>query len=62
MKFNDKQAEGLARFMDTVAASAFIGFVIGATGHSLINIVEIGLLLLACLMLLGIGAFLRREI
>ncbi|MDH6301239.1 hypothetical protein M2128_000141 [Polynucleobacter sphagniphilus] len=48
--------------MDTVAASAFIGFVIGATGHSLINIIEIGLLFLACLMLLGIGAFLRREI
>jgi len=37
-KYTKEQKEGLARFIDTIAASAFIGGVVGLTGHSPLSI------------------------
>lgn len=62
MKFTKEQKEGLARFFDTLAASAFIGAVVGATGHSALTSIEIVLLFTACPILLAFAFHLRGTI
>lgn len=61
LKFNKEQKEGVARFIDTLAASAVIGAVVGITGHSQINPWEIGALFTACSILLSFSYFLRSN-
>lgn len=61
MKFAKEQKEGIARFLDTIAPSAFIGAVVGTTGHSVLTVLEIIVLLLVCLTLLGLSLFLRKP-
>ena len=61
MKFSKEQKEGIARFLDTIAASAFIGAVVGTTGHSVLTVFEIIVLLLVCLTLLGLSLLLRKP-
>lgn len=61
MKFSKEQAEGLARFIDTIAASAFVGGIVGATGHSPLTSLEIGMLLASCPVLLVASLFLRKP-
>lgn len=61
MIFSKEQKEGLARFLDTIAASAFIGAVVGSTGHSPLSNVEIGVLFAVCPILLGMSFFLRKQ-
>ncbi|GAB2750258.1 hypothetical protein GCM10027019_31230 [Melaminivora jejuensis] len=60
-KFTKEQKEGLARFIDTIAASAFIGGVVGAAGHSVLSRLEIGILFAACPILLAFSWRLRRP-
>jgi hypothetical protein len=50
MKFNDKQIEGFTKFLDTMAASAFVGAIVGATGHTLVTRIE---LIALCLSFIG---------
>jgi hypothetical protein len=61
MKFSKDQSEGLARFIDTIAASALIGAVVGASGHSTIGPSEVAVLLVICPILLIASFFLRRS-
>ena len=51
-KYSKEQKEGLARFMDTIAASAFIGGVVGLTGHSPLSAWEVATLFAICPILL----------
>ena len=61
MKVSKEQKEGLARFLDTIAASAFIGAVVGHYGHSALTIFEIRYLYVACPILLTLSFFLRKP-
>jgi hypothetical protein len=61
LRFNKEQKEGVARFSDTLAASAVIGAVVGITGHSQISRWEIGVLFTACSILLTFSYFLRST-
>jgi hypothetical protein len=61
MKFTKEQGEGLSRFLDTIAASALIGAVVGATGHSALSTVEIFGLIFLCPLLLSMSFYLRRP-
>jgi hypothetical protein len=60
MKFNKEQREGLARFCDTLAASATVGSIVGATGHSALQNIEICGLIIVTPLLLAIGYKIRR--
>ncbi len=61
MKFSKEQYEGFARFIDTIAASAFVGAVVGSTGHSVLSLWEIVTLFAICPILLSAAAYLRRP-
>lgn len=61
MKFSKEQVEGLARFFDTIAASAFIGAVVGHSGHSTLTGVEVAFLYAACPVILVFSFWLRRP-
>lgn len=61
MKFSKEQKEGLARFFDTIAASAFIGAVVGHSGHNQLTTMEITSLYISCPILLAVSLFLRRQ-
>lgn len=61
MKFTKEQAEGLARFTDTLASAALIGAVVGASGHSLLSRNEVIALLVICPILLTASLFLRKP-
>ena len=61
LRFNKEQKEGFARFIDTTAAAAFIGAVVGMTGHSSISKNEIGLLVASTIILLSTSLKLRRS-
>jgi hypothetical protein len=61
MNFNKEQREGLARVCDTLAVTAIIGAVVGATGHSPLQAVEIGVLIAISPVLLAVGYFFRRQ-
>jgi hypothetical protein len=61
MKFSKEQKEGLARFFDTIAASALIGAVVGSTGHSPLTSLEVGVLFSVCPILLAMSFFLRKQ-
>lgn len=60
-KYSKEQKEGLARFLDTIAASAFIGGVVGLTGHSPLSIGEIVTLFAICPILLTLSWKLRKP-
>jgi uncharacterized membrane protein YoaK (UPF0700 family) len=60
MRFNEKQLEGLARLMDTLATTSVVGAVVGATGHSMLTMVEICALLLLAFILYLTAFYLRR--
>jgi hypothetical protein len=61
MQFNKEQREGVARFLDTIAASALIAAVVGATRHSALSGAEITLLFTACPILLVMSLFWRKQ-
>jgi hypothetical protein len=48
LKFTKEQAEGLARFIDTIASAAFIAATVGASGHSPLSTAEIVALFAVC--------------
>lgn len=60
-KYSKEQKEGLARFLDALAAAAFIGGVVGATGHSPLTILEVIALFTTCPILLVISWRLRKP-
>ncbi|MET3516476.1 hypothetical protein ABIC63_004275 [Pseudacidovorax sp. 1753] len=60
-KYSKEQKEGLARFLDTIAASAFIGGVVGLTGHSPLSPLEIGMLFVVCPIILVLSWTLRKP-
>lgn len=60
-KYTKEQKEGLARFLDTIAASAFIGAIVGFTGHSPLSGWEIATLLAVCPILLSFSFFILRK-
>ena len=60
-KYTKEQKEGLARFFDTIAASAVIGGVVGVTGHSPFSPLEIWALFLVCPILLLLSWTLRKP-
>lgn len=52
MKFNKDQKEGFCRVMDALAVAGIIGGVVGVTGHSPLNTLEIlGLFLLSAILI-----------
>lgn len=55
-----EQYEGLARFVDTIAASAFIGAVVASRGRSDLKVWEIVLLFASCLTMIY-GSLLLRS-
>jgi hypothetical protein len=60
-RFSKDQKEGLARFVDAIAAAAFIGAVVGVTGHSPLNAWELGVLLAVWPILLAFSWKLRKP-
>jgi len=60
-KYTKEQKEGLARFIDTIAASSFIGGVVGLTGHSPLSIWEVMTLFATCPILLLLSWRLRKP-
>ncbi len=61
MQIGKEQKEGFARFLDTIAASAFIGAIVGLTGHSPLKTSEMVVLFALCPILLGMSFFLRKQ-
>jgi hypothetical protein len=61
MNFNKEQREGFARVCDTLAITSIIGAVVGATGHSPLQSIEIGVLIVISPALLFIGYLFRRQ-
>ena len=60
-KYGKEQKEGLARLLDALAAAAFIGGVVGASGHSPLVTLEIIALFATCPILLVISWKLRKP-
>jgi hypothetical protein len=56
-----EQREGLSRFFDTIAASAFVGGILGITGRSAMTWYEITALFVTCPILLTFSYFLRGK-
>lgn len=61
IKLAREQYEGLARFFDTLAASATIGVIVGHAGYSALKTIEIVLLYLACPTMLSLSLFLTHQ-
>jgi ABC-type uncharacterized transport system ATPase subunit len=61
MNFNKEQREGLARICDTLAVTAIVGAVVGATGHSPLQTIEIGVLIVISPVLIIVGYLFRRQ-
>ena len=61
MKSTKEQREGFARFVDTVAASAFLGGILGLTGRSPMTWYEITVLFVVCPILLAFSFILRGK-
>jgi hypothetical protein len=60
MKFNKEQREGFARACDTMAVTAIVGAVVGATGHSPLQPLEIWCLIVVAPLLFAVGYVFRR--
>jgi hypothetical protein len=60
-QYTKEQREGLARLLDTIAASAFVGGVVGLAGHSLISPMEVVVLFVVYPILLTFAWKLRRP-
>jgi hypothetical protein len=60
MKFNKEQREGFARACDTLAVTAIVGAVVGATGHSPLQVLEIWGLIIVSPLLFAVGYVFRR--
>jgi hypothetical protein len=60
MKFNKEQREGFARACDTLAVTAIVGAVVGATGHSPLQTLEIWGLIIVSPLLFAVGYAFRR--
>lgn len=60
-RYSKEQKEGLARFLDTIAASAFVGGVVGLTGHSPLSTWEVITLFAICPILLALSWKLRKP-
>ncbi len=60
-RYGKEQKEGLARFIDTIAASSFIGGVVGLTGHSPLTPWEVIALFATCPILLVLSWILRKP-
>lgn len=61
MNFNKEQREGLARICDTLAVTAIVGAIVGATGHSPLQALEIGVLIVISPVLIVVGYLFRRQ-
>lgn len=61
IKLSKEQCEGLARFFDTIAASAMIGAIVAVSGRGDLKVWEVWLLFVACLTMLAGSLFLRRS-
>lgn len=61
MKFTKEQAEGFARITDGLAIAAIIGATVGIAGHSPLQGLEIGALMVAAPALIWIGYTLRKP-
>jgi len=59
--YSKDHKEGLARFLDTIAASTFIGGVVGLAGHSLLSQLEVVTLFVTYPLLLTFAWKLRRP-
>lgn len=60
MKFNKEQREGFARACDTLAVTAIVGAVVGATGHSPLQTLEIWALIVVAPLLFAVGYVFRK--
>jgi hypothetical protein len=60
LKLNDKQIEGLARILDTLAISAILATVVGLSGHSPLSFLEISCLVITTPILTLFAIYLRR--
>lgn len=60
MKFNKEQREGFARACDTLAVTSIVGAVVGITGHSPLQTVEVWGLIAVAPALFAIGFFFRK--
>lgn len=61
MNFNKEQREGLARICDTLAVTAIVGAIVGATGHSPLQSIEIGVLIAISPVLIFVGYLFRKQ-
>ena len=61
MKFNAKQIEGFVKFLDTMTASAFIGAIVGGSGHTIVTPFELFLLWASALGCMIGATVLRSE-
>lgn len=56
-----EQREGVARFLDTLAAAATVGWVVGVEGYSEVSRMDLVLLFLVCPILLSFSWKIRRS-
>jgi hypothetical protein len=61
MQLNDKQKEGLARWMDNLSAAALVAFVAGTFRDQVLPHWQLGLLLYCSGLLLFFAVGLRRD-
>lgn len=61
MKFTKERREGLARLLDTLAASAVIGALLGISGRSSMSGIEIAALIFVCILLIFCSLLLRGS-
>lgn len=61
MNSTKEQREGFARFLDTIAASAFLGAILGLTGRSPMTWYEVSILFAVCPILLVFSFILRGK-
>ena len=59
--FNKEQREGFAKVFDNLAVTSFVGAIVGITGHSHLQTLEIWCLITAMSALLLVAYFLRST-
>ena len=62
MRLNDKQKEGLARWLDTLSAASVIAFVAGTFRDNPLPYEQLGLLLYCAVALLFFALGIRKDI
>jgi hypothetical protein len=61
MKFSEKQIDVCVKYLETMAATSSVGFVVGAAGHTTLTTYELYALLVVAVLTFGTALRLRKK-